>query len=149
VLAVNWKARSGRLFFDFSLVVLLLVAAFMSFSYAPDARAIPLATSIVAMVFVLIQIVIDIKGSVREAEHPGGGGDGESIGYRRPLMIFIYLAGFVFLLWWMGYLFAVPISAFALMRLAGRVPWVTAVGVAAGLWLFVYVVFEVMLEANL
>ncbi|MBB4934879.1 hypothetical protein F4561_005773 [Lipingzhangella halophila] len=59
------------------------------------------------------------------------------------------LTGFIFLVWLVGYLIAVPVLTFGTMVLIGRTRWRTAAVVTAAVWAFVFVLMELVLQVNL
>jgi hypothetical protein len=138
----------GQITFELFLLIVVATFAVMSLSYRFDAKIMPLAVSIVAAGLIMLQLVLDMARGPGKSDQPSDN-DLQDRGWWRPLLVFLYLAGFVLLLIAVGYLTAVPVAAFLLMRFLGGVAWKTAAAVSAGLWLFVYVTFELILEAGL
>lgn len=131
---------SSRLVFDAILLAVVVLCAVLSFSYEPRAGRIPLIVAVLAAGLILVQGWRDLREPVAE---DGG------IGWRTPVYTLAALAGCVLLVWLVGYLIAMPVFAYGSMVLIGRTGWKTAAAVTAGLWVFVYVLLEVLLRANL
>jgi uncharacterized membrane protein len=140
--------RTERLAFDTLLLAIVLTFGYVALSYESRASQIPLIAAGIAATLLLVQTWIDLRKSP-ERESPEDREKGAEIGWHGPLRTFLALAGFVFLIWFVGYLIAVPLFAALAMVFIGRTRWRTALGVAAGLWAFIYLLLEVLLQANL
>lgn len=138
---------SSRLAFDALLLAAVLGGAVLALSYERRAGTIPFIVAVLGAVLVGVQGWIDLRrGSDEGAD---GDGHGDVPGWRWPAAVVAALIGFVFLVWLVGYLIAVPVFTYAALVLLGRTGWKPALAVTAGLWAFVYLLLEVLLRANL
>lgn len=141
-------------------IVLLIISLFFfidSFYYVPKAKIIPIGISVMTLVFTLIQIGRDVF-SLGKADKAGAElepspqdpnasqtQDSEKSKWLFVLISVIWLAGFTALLSYSSYLIAVPVFLFFYVWLVGKIKVMNALLTAAGMGVFMYLMFSVLL----
>lgn len=178
-------AKGDAVLFDIVLLVFFLIITFLSFSYNPRARSIPLALGIVGAFMTFLQLLVDTLPSVRsklrfisaggvwidegtfeskgktpaepekgsEGKEPPllSGKEGKS-GAREwwaVLRVALWLGGFILLLVLTHYLIAVAAFVFLMTRLEGRESWMRSAILALCVVLSFFILFDVLLQAQL
>ena len=124
----------GRILVSVIMVVIFGAAVLLSFTYAPDARFLPLVVGIPGLLLSAAQLVKEMRAHQRfkivPAEH------------RREIKMFAWFVGFVAGLVLFGFLYAGPALVAAYLIFAGRERWYTALGAAVLTWAILYGVFD-------
>jgi hypothetical protein len=65
---------------------------------------------------------------------------------RRTISIILWTVGFFIAIWLLGFSYAVPLTIFLYLKIAGRESWITTIAVTFFSWLFYWGLFEKMLN---
>jgi hypothetical protein len=125
----------GRLLVSAIMLVAFAAAVGLAFTYAPEARFLPLVIGIPGLLLSAIQFVKELREknpepAVTSQEH------------RREGRMFAWFIAFVAGLVLFGFLYAGPALVAAYLYFSGREKWYVALGAAAFAWAILYGVFE-------
>ena len=124
----------GRILVSGIMVVVFATAVLLSFTYAPEARFLPLVIGIPGLVLSVAQLVKEIR------DHPDFVIVPEE--RRREARMFAWFLTFVGGLVLFGFLYAGPALVAAYLFFSGRERWYTALVAAFVTWAILYGVFE-------
>ncbi len=124
----------GRILTSFIMVVVFATTVGLAFTYAPDARFLPLVIGIPGLVLSLVQFVKEL----REPAEPVV----TSEEHRREGQMFLWFIIFVGGLVLFGFMYAGPALVAAYLYFSGREKWYVALAAAAFAWVILYGVFE-------
>ncbi|HEX5278807.1 MAG TPA: tripartite tricarboxylate transporter TctB family protein [Micropepsaceae bacterium] len=124
----------GRILVSAIMVVIFGGAVLLSFSYAPDARFLPLIVGIPGLILSAAQLVTELRArpgiKILPQEH------------RREVKMFAWFITFVTGLVLFGFLYAGPALVAAYLIFAGRERWYMALGAAVLTWAILFGIFE-------
>jgi hypothetical protein len=123
--------------------------ALMAIHYPPKARFMPLLVAVPATVLCLAQLVIDIRGSLREDPKEASRRAEAAAEQPREIKMFFWLAVFFVGILAFGFIYATPVLILAFLRFGERESWTISIGSAVASVLVIYVVFDRMLELSL
>jgi hypothetical protein len=116
----------GRILVSAIMLVAFATTVGLSFTYAPEARFLPLVIGIPGLLLSAIQFVKELRDrpapAVTSEEH------------RREGRMFAWFIGFVGGLVLFGFLYAGPALVWAFLYFSGREKWYVALGAAAFAW---------------
>lgn len=124
----------GRILVSAIMVVVFGGAVLLSFTYAPDARFLPLVVGIPGLILSVVQLIKELRA------HPDFKIVPEE--HRREVKMFAWFLGFVAGLVLFGFLYAGPVLVAVYLIFAGRERWYTALGAAVLTWAILFGVFE-------
>jgi hypothetical protein len=124
----------GRLLVSGIMLVAFATAVGLSFTYAPDARFLPLVIGIPGLLLSAIQFIYELR------ERPAPAVTTEE--HSREGRMFAWFLGFVAGLVLFGFLYAGPALVAAYLYFSGRERWYVALAAAAFAWTVLYGVFE-------
>ena len=124
----------GRILIAGLMLLIFASAVGVSFTYAPDARFLPLVIGIPGTVLALVQFVNELRDHTKR-ETPSG----EKM---RELRMFAWFVGVVGGLIIFGFIYAGPVLVGAYLYFAGKEKWYVALAGAGGCWVILYFVFE-------
>jgi hypothetical protein len=140
-------------------VVLILTAIYLAtaYTYSAEARAFPVTVAWAAMVFAALDVVSRTKTPAGEtlirwlnpAAAPEKADAHPAYPALKQLGAIAWVALFVALMALIGILYAVPVYVFASMLLRGRRPLWLCAAVSAGITLFIWLLFEQVLQLEL
>ena len=141
----------GRVLFGLLLIGVGGYAAFSARHWTFKAALFPLTVSIPLIVLAAVQVILDLLGK-REISS-GAAVDMEfsadvtpEQARRRAIGIFLWAAGFILLVFFVGFPVAVPLFMFSYLSFQSRVGWLLSVTLTAAAWLFFYGLFERLLN---
>ncbi len=124
----------GRILVSGIMLVVFTLLVGLSFTYAPDARFLPLVIGIPGLLLSAIQFVSELRTkappTVTVEEH------------RREGRMFLWFAIFVGGLVLFGFLYAGPALVAAYLYFQGREKWYAALGAAVFAWAVLFGIFE-------
>ena len=140
--------------FALVLVAVFAYATATALALPEGAKLFPLAIAIPSLVLAVLLAVISLRsrGTVIAPRPPEPGEDSPLAPEERTRRTatvgawFLCIFAAVYLL---GFLVAIPVSAFAYLRVAAREGWVASVGIAVICWLVVFGVFDRLLHVPL
>jgi TctA family transporter len=129
-------------------VIMLALALWQSRNFGFRAGLFPWVIATPTVLLALSQFVKDMKGRRKAL---GGAEEGEvvvppEIARRRTIAILGWTVGCFLLIWLLGFSWAVPLSIFLYLKLAGWERWPMTLAVTLCSWLFFFVLFEKMLN---
>jgi hypothetical protein len=124
----------GRILVSGIMVVVFATAVLLSFTYAPDARFLPLVIGIPGLLLSAVQLIKELR------EHPEIVIVPEE--RRREARMFAWFVTFVGGLVLFGFLYAGPALVAAYLFFSGRERWYMALGAAFVTWAILYGIFE-------
>jgi hypothetical protein len=124
----------GRILVSGIMVVVFATAVLLSFTYAPDARFLPLVIGIPGLLLSAVQLVKEI----RDRPEPVAPIEER----RREVRMFAWCIGFVAALVLFGFLYAGPALVAAYLYFSGREKWYMALAAAIFAWAVLYGIFE-------
>jgi hypothetical protein len=138
---------NGRALFSLGLAALAVFAIVSASSWPLKARLFPLATAIPLLVLALAQLFLDLRG---KAEETGGPARDVSfstdippaIARRRTLLTFAWMAGFVVLVFLVGFPLAVPLFVFSYLTFQSAEGLWRSLVLTAAAWGFFHGLFE-------
>lgn len=159
---------TDRTFFTFGIFVLVLVFIILSLNYQPRARLVPLAIGIPTLLLTLFQLLIDLIPAVGrrfsffqeydvfgiEADRVTDNSGKETAQptqtiHQRELGFAAWLLLLVALIYFVGYLLAIPLFLLLFLKLRSSESWRMTLSLTAGTWAFVYVIFILIMDAPL
>ena len=125
----------GRLLVSAIMLVAFATAVGLSFTYAPEARFLPLVIGVPGLLLSAIQLVSEMRNkdpapAVTSEEH------------KREGQMFVWFIGFVGGLVLFGFLYAGPALVAAYLYFSGRERWYVALAGAVFAWAVLYGVFD-------
>ena len=157
---------NDRTLFTLAVFALVLVFLVLSLDYQPRARLVPLIIAVPTLLLTLLQLLIDMVPAVsrrfsflqeydlfgfdtgRAAEPSEKTGPSPNV-YRRELNFASWLLLLMALIYFLGYLVAIPLFLILFLRLRSSESWLMTLSITAVTWAFVYVVFIVIMGAPL
>lgn len=135
------RRSPGSIAFD--LIMLIFVAALLlTLPEGQGARLVPLLIGVPTLIGVAYQLYVDLT----PARHVEEAVEDKPIPVdvlRRQLVFVAWVVAFLALAWATNILIAVPIALFLVFRVLNRESWVLSAALAAGTWLFIYLVFSI------
>jgi hypothetical protein len=126
---------SGAAIFSLGLAALAVFACYKALSWPPKAALFPLVMGIPLLVLAVAQAIVELREPAAARE-----------GWRRPLLVFAWMAVFIALVLLAGFPVAVPLFVFAYLVLESRERWGLALALAAAAWGFFHLLFERLLH---
>jgi len=124
----------GRLLISGIMLVVFATAVGLAFTYAPDARFLPLVIGIPGLLLSVIQFIKELR------DRPEPVVTGEE--HKREGRMFAWFILFVGGLVLFGFLYAGPALVAAFLYFSGREKWYVALAAACFAWAVLYGVFE-------
>jgi hypothetical protein len=134
--------------FTLAIIVLLAWALWQSTGFGFRAGLFPWAIGYPVLAMAVAQFVLELMGKGR-----GGGLESEleldlpqEVVRRRTVGILLWIFGFFFLIWLLGFSLAVPVTTFFYLKLTGGEKWPLTITFTVLSWAFFYGVFEYALS---
>jgi hypothetical protein len=154
---VSLLTLTGRGIVSLIVAIFSLVLLIVGFDYNEKARMIPVGAATIVLVMALLQLMADtfpafgkrfrfIAGNGTSFETSESNDEEES--WKSVFACLAWLIGFVAVLYLTTYLIAVPAFLFLFIWLGGKSKLLPAVYIAAGAWVFLYILFELVLKVN-
>ena len=142
---------STPLLFSFFLAALAAFAIGSAWSWPLKAQLFPLVTAIPLLVLALAQLYLDLRGKAEPASGPAvdlapSTEVPATIARRRTLQTFAWMAGFIALVFLIGFPPAVPLFVFCYLMLQSAAGWWRSLALTAAAWGFFYGLFERLLR---
>jgi hypothetical protein len=143
--------RKGRIVFSLLLIALAGYAAFSARHWTFKAALFPLTVSIPLIVLATVQLILDLFGKTEvsggaavDLEFAAGASPEET--RRRVNEIFLWITGFILLVYLVGFPITVPIFMFSYLSMQSKVGWRLSVILTFAAWLFFYGLFQRLLH---
>jgi hypothetical protein len=140
------KIRGQFLFSAF----LILVAGYAVYSasyWSFKTGLFPLAIGIPLIILALAHLLLELLGAPEKAGGPAVEAEFSNevtpeIARRRVIAIFSWIAGFILLVFLIGFPAAVPLFMFLYLTMQSQVSWLPSIALTAMAWGFFYAVFQ-------
>ena len=157
---------NDRTLFTLGVFVVVLGFLVLALDYQPRARLVPLIIAVPTLLLTLFQFLIDAVPAVGRrfsffqeydlfgietgrAAEPSEEKRSSGNVFRRELSFAAWLLFLVALIYFIGYLAAIPLFMILFMRLRSSERWLVTLSITAVTWAFVYFVFIVIMGAPL
>jgi hypothetical protein len=144
--------------FTFFFLAVFLAASIAGWNWPYIAKLMPVYVAAVpGLILVLIQLYRDATDWEARQHKDRGGIDMDEIygakldrkiERRRTLFFFAWLIGGAIGIWLLGIVIALPLLVFLYMLVEGRESWLSAAGMTLATFLFIWGLFEYMLESR-
>jgi hypothetical protein len=143
--------RKSRVFFCLFLVAIGSYAVFAASGWTFKAKLFPLSVSIPLIVLVATELVLQLFGKKETTGGPAADLDFTAdvppeVARQRVIGTFLWIAGFILLVYLVGFPVAVPVFIFSYLKLHSRVDWRLSCALTGVTWLFFYSVFQWLLH---
>ena len=148
--------------FTVAIVVVIVAAILSSAGWPHDAKIVPLTACGMALTAAALNLINELFGreeaapahadstveigAHRVGAHVSDLGLADDVVRARAVVFFAWMAGFIALVWGVGFIPAIALFVFAYMRFGFGEPWPAALGYAAATTLVCYVVFQWALQ---
>ena len=139
----------GKVVFAFIMLFVSMILFAQTFSYPVRSRVFPLTVGIVPLfIFSFFQIVTEFRKGKKEGS---GGGQGEAakIEWKKTLIVFSWIIGFMILVGFIGFLMAIPIFSFLFLLSYFRENWRIALAISVMTIAVVYVLYVMVFSIPL
>jgi len=141
----------GRVFFTALLLAIAVVFAYLATGYGPKARLIPLAVAIAAILLGLPLLVnelipIRIIAGAAKRSAPGKGESGQAVEFAK---ILLWMAGFLLLIFLVGFYGGIILFTLAYLKIQARVGSAKALCISAAFGLSIYLIFYKGMQLDL
>jgi Tripartite tricarboxylate transporter TctB family len=142
---------SGRAVFSLFLVAVAAVAVGLAWRWPFKAAFFPLAVGLPLLALASVQLVLDLRGRGQPAAGPAVDLEFASevppeVARRRAGRLFAWIAGFIALVFLVGFPIAVPVFMGAYLLSQRAAAWWLSLGLAAVAWAFFHGVFQWLLR---
>jgi hypothetical protein len=139
--------RKGRILFCLFLIAVAAYAAYSASAWSFKAALFPLSVGIPLIILAAAQLLLDLFGKAESARGPAvdlefAADVPRDVARRRVIDIFLWIIGFILLVFLLGFPIAVPLFILSYLRLQSRESWWRSVSLTAIAWGFFYGVFE-------
>jgi Tripartite tricarboxylate transporter TctB family len=131
-------------------VFLIAISGYVVYSasyWSFKAGFFPLATAIPLMILALLHLALVLFGAPETVGGPAVETEFSNeitpaVARRRAVAIFSWIAGFILLVYLLGFPFAVPLFLFFYLKLQSRESWLWSTALTATAWAFFYMLFQ-------
>jgi hypothetical protein len=139
--------KTGNIFFSLFLLALAGYVIYTASHWSFKTGFFPLAAAIPLMILALLHLLLDLFAApeasaerAAEAEFSRAASPRES--RRRAIATFIWIAGFIALVFFVSFPVAVPLFMFLYLKLQSQVNWLRSAVLTALTWIFYHALFE-------
>jgi hypothetical protein len=137
----------GRILFSLFLIAVGAYAVYSAWGWTFKAGLFPLAVSIPLIVLTAAQLLLDLFGKAETAKGPSvdlefGADVPLEIARRRVTNVLLWIGGFIWLVFLLGFPAAVPVFMLSYLGLQSRAGWWQSIGITVAAWGFFYIVFQ-------
>jgi hypothetical protein len=139
--------RKGRILFGLFLIVVGAYAVHSALGWSFKTALFPLSVSIPLIILAAAQLLLDLFGKAETAGGPAidlelAADVPPDVARRRVIGIFFWVAGFILLVFLLGFPIAVPLFILCYLRLQSHESWWLSLSLTAFAWGFFYGIFE-------
>jgi hypothetical protein len=143
--------KRGHIVFSVFLIAISGYVIYSASHWSFKTGFFPLATAIPLMILALLHLALVFFGAPEAAGGPAVETEFSNeitpaVARRRAIAIFSWIAGFILLVYLLGFPFAVPLFLFLYLRLQSRESWLWSITLTASAWLFFYVLFQRLVQ---
>ena len=141
----------GNLLFSLFLIVIAGYAAFSASHWSFKTGFFPLAVSIPLIVLAILNLVLEFVGGKEKPSGPALEAEFANdlppeVARRRVVEVFSWIAGFIVLVFLVGFPVAVPLFVLSYLAMQSRIGWLQSMTLTAGAWGFFYFLFQRLLN---
>jgi hypothetical protein len=143
--------RKGRILFGLFLIIVGAYAVHSALGWSFKTALFPLSVSIPLIILTAAQLLLDLFGKAETAGGPAidlelAADVPSDVAWRRVVAIFFWVAGFILLVFLLGFPIAVPLFILCYLRLQSHESWWLSLSLTAVAWGFFYGVFEQLIH---
>ena len=143
--------RKGQVLFSLCLIAVAAYAIHSALPWTFKAALFPLSVSIPLIILAAAQLLWDLFGRAETANGPAldmefADNVTPDVARHRATTIFLWVAGFILLVFLLGFPIAVPIFILSYLRLQSKVGWWQSISLTAAAWGFFYGVFQRLIQ---
>ncbi len=147
-------AINGRVYMSLAMLVIFLAMVGIASSYPPEARLLPFVIGIPGVVLCLVQVILEMLAVKRAGggeTRPPGDEEAEArprggAAIRRELSLLAYLVALVLAVLLFGFWLAIPVLVIVFLRGYEGESWRLTLGLTAGAWGILYLIFDRVLK---
>ena len=144
-------SSKGNLLFSLFLIAIGGYAALSASHWSFKTGFFPLAVSIPLLVLVILNLVLEFVSGTEKASGPAVDAEFTTdvvpeVARRRVIETFSWIAGFIVLVFLLGFPVAVPLFLFAYLAIQSRVGWLLSVSLTEVTWGFFNFLFQRLLH---
>ncbi len=137
----------GHIVFSLFLVVIASYVVFMASRWSFKTGFFPLAVAIPLILLALAHLFLEFFGAPEKAGGPAVDAEFSNevppeVTRRRVFSIFSWIAGFILLVFLVGFPVAVPLFVFSYLKLQSEATWLRSIALTAIAWGFFHAVFQ-------
>ena len=141
----------GNLLFSLFLIAVAGYAAFSASHWSFKTGFFPLSLAIPLIILVVVHLVLEVVGGSEKTGGPAvetefANDVPPEVVRRRVVEIFSWIAGFIVLVFLLGFPVAVPLFMIAYLTMQSRIGWLQSIALTAGAWGFFYFLFQRLLN---
>ena len=141
----------GNLLFSLFLIAIAGYAAFSASHWSFKTGFFPLAVSIPLIVLAILNLVWEFVGGKEKTRGPAVEAEfvndvPPEVARRRVVEVFSWIAGFIVLVFLVGFPVAVPLFVLSYLVVQSRIGWLESVSLTAATWGFFYFLFQRLLH---
>lgn len=145
--------RKGRILFCLLLIGVAAYAIHAALGWPFKTRLFPLTVAIPLMILGAAQLLMEILGKAESAEGPAvdlefSADVPPEVARRRVIGAFLWVAGFILLVYLLGFPLAVPIFMFSYLSTQSRVGVLLSLGLTVVTWLSFYGLFQRLIHLS-
>jgi hypothetical protein len=145
--------RKGRILFCLFLIGVAAYAVWAALGWTFKAKLFPLTVSIPLMILAITQLLMEILGKAGSTGGPAvdlefSADVAPEVARRRVIGAFLWVAGFILLVYLLGFPLAVPIFMFSFLITQSGVGFLLSVGLTGVTWLFFYGLFQRLIHLS-
>lgn len=138
--------------------IFILVICIYAFDYKPKVRLVPLLVGTVSLVISILVLVNEIHPmpifSKLTMDFMGAMEDKETetepqVDSNKIFAIVFWMIGFMALTFFVGFYISIAVFCFAFLKFQENVGWIKASLVTAGIWSFIFVVFNLFMDLRM
>jgi len=139
--------RKGRFLFALFLIAVAAYAVYSASAWRFKAALFPLSVGIPLIILAATQLLLDLFGKAETAGGPAVDLEftadvSPDVARRRVINIFLWIAGFILMVFLLGFPVAVPLFMLCYLGLQSGAGWWQSIGLTAAAWGFFYGVFQ-------
>ena len=145
--------RKGRILFCLFLIAVATYAVWAAVGWTFKAKLFPLTVSIPLMILAVTQLLMEILGKAESTEGPAvdlefSADVPPEVARQRVIGAFLWVAGFILLVYLFGFPLAVPIFMLSYLSTQSRVGFLLSLGLTVATWLFFYGLFQRLIHLS-
>jgi hypothetical protein len=143
--------KKGDLLFSIFLILVAGYAALSASQWSFKTGFFPLVIAIPLIVLTIVHLVLEFFGGAEKANGPAVEAEftmdvEPAVARRRAIETFSWIAGFILLVFLLGFPLAVPLFMISYLTIQSRTGWLQSTVLTAGAWGFFYFLFQRLLN---